>query len=30
MGLAVLLDFDRQREAAGAADPHAFRELRSS
>ena len=30
MGLAVLLDFDRQREAAGAADPHAFRELRSA
>ena len=28
MGLAVLLDFDRQREAAGAADPRAFRKLR--
>ena len=28
MSLAVLLDFDRQREAAGAADPRAFRELR--
>ena len=30
MGLAVLLDFDRQCEAAGAADPRAFRELRSA
>ena len=28
MSFAVLLDFDRQREAAGAADPRAFRELR--
>ena len=28
MGLAVLLDLDRQREAAGAADPRAFGELR--
>ena len=30
MALAILLDFDRQSEAAGAADPHAFRKLRSS
>ena len=30
MSLAVLLDFDRQREAAGAADPRAFPELRSA
>jgi len=30
VSLAVLLDFDRQGEAAGAADPHAFRELRAS
>ena len=30
MGLTVLLDLDRQREAAGAADPHAFCEFRSS
>ena len=28
MGLAVLLDFDRQRKAAGASHPGAFRELR--
>ena len=27
MSLAVLLDFDRQRKAASAADPRAFREL---
>ena len=28
MALAVLLDLDRQRKAAGAADPGAFCELR--
>jgi hypothetical protein len=30
MGVAVLLDLDRQRKAAGGADPCAFLKLRSA